>query len=230
MKRALVLLIFVGGFACWLSADSLPDPSVFLEEVTHLGTDHAMVRRDAFAQLEQWSTDFPRATLVRLAIAYAEASDLEVLHQLESLLRPLAIKVLFYQPPAFIGVNYELFIFPDGESAILISAVVPDSPADEVGLRRGDALVEIAGVSITEFSEATGFAEFVQSQLPLQIVPLRVRRGAEEWELDLKLGMREYAPRTMNYMFMREKAKLESWLKGLRPKDDNPDQPVGHFE
>jgi hypothetical protein len=229
-KRWLMTWVLCGWVFTTLSAKTLPDKSAYKQEVQRLGSSESQERNEAKGRLAAWSDRFPRVSLMYLADIYADAEDVEILYQLEILLRKQADEVLFSVPSAFLGVNFEQVNFPDQDAQILISSVVPDTPADEAGLRPGDVILEIQGRKISEISETSNFAEFIQTHLPLQIINLRMKRAAKVWDIDLKLGLRPPIQNMPNLINITETDEVGDWLKSLK-KDSTPssEEPVGHF-
>jgi membrane-associated protease RseP (regulator of RpoE activity) len=66
---------------------------------------------------------------------------------------------------------------PNEAAGALIIAVVPDSPADLAGLRMGDIIVAVNGVSLDEGEE---LADRVLTHEPGETIELMVRRGADQ--------------------------------------------------
>jgi S1-C subfamily serine protease len=58
---------------------------------------------------------------------------------------------------------------------VLVMRVVPNTPAEEAGVRKGDVIVEIEGERVTEPEQLQNLVE--NSQIG-QILQLKVRRGA----------------------------------------------------
>jgi S1-C subfamily serine protease len=73
------------------------------------------------------------------------------------------------------------------EAQVMVSQVIPDSPADEAGLERGDAILEVDGV---EIDDCDALAEAIGAYEPGEQVRLTVlRRDSTESEaLEVKLG------------------------------------------
>lgn len=82
----------------------------------------------------------------------------------------------------YIGVVGE----PEAENAKIVE-VQDDSPAAQAGILPDDIIVEFAGKEITDFST---LAAAVRSQRPDKTVKVKVRRGEETVELELKIGKR----------------------------------------
>lgn len=79
------------------------------------------------------------------------------------------------------GVDYARWTF---ESNPIIREVVPAGPADDAGVRSGDAIVAIDGLRIT----AREGSEFFSSVVPGQVVRLRLVRNGVEMEVTLTVG------------------------------------------
>lgn len=223
---------FLAGFVLAAGrADIPPEISLFTQKVLQFENPNAEVRIQAQKDLQNLLSDYPRAGLMYLANIYQKESNPEVLYQLEMLLRKQATKVLFLKPPAFLGVNYELIDLPDQDQrVVMVSKVVPNTPADEVGLRGGDIILEIQGIPVHELPGGAGFAEFIQTHLPLEIISLRLKRASKVMEINLKLGLRPDLQMPVRNPPGEKNEELEKWLKSLRAhKNASPDYPVGHF-
>lgn len=218
-------------FAGWVTAGELqlPAPDRIRFEVKKLDAELYQDRMLAKKQLQDWASEFPRYMLVQLAEVYAVSNELEVVYQLNALLRELAGRVMFYQPKAFLGVNFELMRLPDGREVISLQSVVPNSPADRAGLKPGDFLLEVGGVRVEDFEDPTAFATQIQQQLPRESLMLRVLRK-REFIVEVFLAVKETVPVELKMLMQEEDGKLSDWLEGLRPGEGiSPEKPVGEF-
>jgi predicted metalloprotease with PDZ domain len=75
----------------------------------------------------------------------------------------------------------------DGE--VVVSAISPDSPAEEAGVREGDVLLSVGGLELTDPAWGDRFRETFADRVgdPLEI---RVRRGEEEMALQGRVAVR----------------------------------------
>jgi len=64
-----------------------------------------------------------------------------------------------------------------------VMRVVPNTPAEEAGIRKGDVIVQIDGEAVTEPEELQNLVE--NSQIG-QILQLKVRRGAQIKEVPVQ--------------------------------------------
>ena len=100
----------------------------------------------------------------------------------------------------FLGIRYILITpetqtemdLPVNEGALIIKgdgqeeiAIVPDSAADEAGLKEGDIILEIDGEKITL---QNSLAKIIRSRSPGDEVVLKVLRGEEEMTIEVILG------------------------------------------
>jgi serine protease Do len=65
--------------------------------------------------------------------------------------------------------------------------VVPDSPADKAGIRRGDVIVRLGGEDITE---ETPYLNLLVKQRPNSTIPVTVLRDRRELTVDVAVGLR----------------------------------------
>jgi membrane-associated protease RseP (regulator of RpoE activity) len=94
----------------------------------------------------------------------------------------------------YLGVNFRM-ITPelraqedlDEEQGALIVEVVPGSPADEAGLRRGDIIHAVDGALVNENHH---LAELIESYKPGESVELTVIRNGRRITIDVELGLR----------------------------------------
>jgi len=197
-----------------------------LEDLGALDFAERILARD---RIREWSDLFPRYMLGRLVNEYAQTENLEVRYQLEKLIRDLAADVLFYQPPAFLGVNFELSQLPDGRSAILLKSVIPDSAAEKAGLREGDFILQVGGMDVDRYVDVREFAEQIQQRLPMEVLSLRVLRK-REFLTTVILGVRDLPQFQVTEFLREQQAQLDAWMKTLRPhRTESTGKPIGDF-
>jgi S1-C subfamily serine protease len=76
--------------------------------------------------------------------------------------------------------------------ALLVSAVEPDSPAGRAGLLLGDALLSLAGTSLSDMGDLLPLLEEPRIG---ETVPLRLVRAGEVREVSVTIGAREHGRR-----------------------------------
>jgi len=86
---------------------------------------------------------------------------------------------------AFLGVQLEPRL--DGGSGALVAEVVPDSGADEAGIRVGDVVVAVDGVEITG---QAGLVATIRDLSPGDTVAITIVRGGDTTEVTATLGRR----------------------------------------
>lgn len=74
----------------------------------------------------------------------------------------------------------------EDRNEILIQNVLEGSPAKKAGLRPDDVLVNVAGDAVTDLRSAV---EAVRRAKPRSELPLRIRRGQEEMEFKVTVGV-----------------------------------------
>lgn len=71
------------------------------------------------------------------------------------------------------------------QEGVLIAEVIPESPAEQAGLLRGDIILKFAGKEVNSLSELT---TLVRDQEPGDQVDLVIRRGTEQLTFSVELG------------------------------------------
>lgn len=107
----------------------------------------------------------------RLCVAVAGP----VMNILTALLIPAAMAMAHYEMPTFVN------------QPAVIAAVAPGSPAEAAGIRRGDVIERIDGVSNPNWGQVNEII-FLN---PGQELPVTMRRGGETLNLTLKVGTQE---------------------------------------
>lgn len=83
----------------------------------------------------------------------------------------------------FIGIRYTLI----DEKGVLVAKITPGSPAEEVGLKKKDIVLEINGEKI---EEENSLAEILLKYNPEDEITLKILRGDQELEINLILTER----------------------------------------
>jgi regulator of sigma E protease len=107
----------------------------------------------------------------RLCVAVAGP----VMNILTALLIPAVLVMAHYEMPTFVN------------QPAVINAVAPGSPAEATGIRRGDVIERIDGVS----NPTWGQLNDIIALNPAQELPVTVRRGSETVNLKLNVGTQE---------------------------------------
>lgn len=72
---------------------------------------------------------------------------------------------------------------PDGESAVYLSSIVENAPAETAGLKEGDVLLSIGGREIANVADVPSAVFFTRAN---QYTMVKVRRGDEVFEVSVK--------------------------------------------
>ena len=92
-------------------------------------------------------------------------------------------------PPEIMPFGHEFPPLPEGlESAIVISSVTPESPADDAGLQARDVVTEVNGESIAGIES---FIDTVRSFKPGDEITLTVYRDGESETIEVELTLGE---------------------------------------
>src|SRR5438105_6144809 len=107
----------------------------------------------------------------RLCVAVAGP----VMNILTALFIPAVLAMSHYEMPTFVN------------QPAVVNSVVPDSPAEVAGIRRGDVIEKIDGISNPTWGQ---FSDIIALN-PNHELPVVVRRGNETLNLNLNVGMQE---------------------------------------
>jgi serine protease Do len=95
--------------------------------------------------------------------------------------REMSVQVRLAAIPEGYGKGYAEKVFglvvAEGRSGLAISRVVPGSPADQAGVRKGDVLAEVAGVRLRRVEEFHRLMEEQAGLEPLRFLIVRGNRG-----------------------------------------------------
>lgn len=89
------------------------------------------------------------------------------------------------------GITPELaksFNLPEDQEGALIGDVIPDSPADKAGLKRGDVIVSLGGKAVNKSNELPGRVATIQ---PGKSVEVGIIRGGKSESVTVVLGKKE---------------------------------------
>jgi predicted metalloprotease with PDZ domain len=84
------------------------------------------------------------------------------------------------------GKKYLGVIFYDTEKGILIKAVVPDSPAEDAGLRQGDLIVKVNGQNCAD-GNVKLFKKLVDKARAKGVLAIRVKRNGSYVDTEARL-------------------------------------------
>jgi len=210
-------------------AGNFPEKDTIQAQIHKLGAEEFEEREAAQKQLRDWSERFPRGMLIALGEVYRAETDPERLYRLRGLLRELAAEELFYRPYGFIGIQYQLFPSSDEEPVVDVTDIIPGEAAERAGLRAGDRILALNGVSIREIETTTGFAEWIRDLAPGEEVEFLIERAGSRLRVDLQMGMRVPDERDWQSYQSEQEQRTEDWLRSLREPAHDPDKPVGQF-
>lgn len=132
--------------------------------------------------------------------------------------------ILFSGKVTFAHFGFSTLQKPDLQKGphIEIEEVDPEGPAGKGGIQAGDILLRVGDFDITT-DENLRTAFFYTR--PNELVNVRVKRGEEEVELPIKVGVREAPPTAMPPV---QKSPQETYnaLKGLTPESATPTPPA----
>lgn len=213
---------------CLLLGTAWAELDVWVQE---LGAPELEVRNRAQDVLSAKGAERPRQTITELAGFYRTAEDLEVQARLEVILRELAREWMFYLPPGFLGINFQMIGYGEGSRATEVRQVIPGGAADQAGLKMGDLILKLGDVDIGELSNQEAFVAYVATFRPGTKLFLEIKRGDTFLTLPLEVGVRGMAQLDVVKFSEQEEEKLQKWLEGLRGEQpQDPLKPVGHFK
>lgn len=161
-----------------------------------LSSERYPERIESQSALEEWASNAGEEGLAWLLRTGSRHDEPEVRKRAFEVLKSQVMSQLDNERPGFIGITMiGLHLEFEGERlpVVDISSVQGGSPADEVGLERGDKILGINGERWTEGDTPDQLATKVGAMKPGQEIELEVLRAGEAMEFKLKLAPRPWA-------------------------------------
>ena len=146
LRTLLVVALCVGGCAAAAAAQTLPASCDVAAQNLYV--------RDVMSDLYLWYREIPDVDPVSFdsAVEYLEAIRYRPLDAAFSYIAPRAATEAFFSESQFVGFGFSSTFFAPGE--LRVTDVMPNSPAREAHLARGDRLVEINGRTVEALHNA----------------------------------------------------------------------------
>jgi len=202
-------------------------PAEIQRLVSELGAKTFRQRESAQKRLLTLSEQEWQTVLEQCLRAYATTTDPEIKLRAREVMAALVDKNIFNRPRAYLGVKISpaSFVDKDGrvQRAIAINEVVPDSGAEQAGLRAGEQILRVDELDCTLMESTAGFVRYVQTKQPGDKVVVHLQRdGAKETiEVELKTMPVELRPDLRDPE--RKKEFFEDWLGSELDKRNQAD-------
>jgi carboxyl-terminal processing protease len=146
VRRVLLLALCVGAFAATASGQSPPAQCDIPAQNLHV--------RDVMSDIYFWYHEIPDVDPVGFEspAAYLEAIRYRPLDDTFSYIASRAATEAFFSESQFVGLGFSSTFFAPGE--LRVTDVMPNSPARDANLSRGDRLVEINGRTVEALQAA----------------------------------------------------------------------------
>lgn len=167
-----------------------------LELLDGLSSERYPERIEAQRALEKWAVDAGEGGLAWLLQTGSGHDEPEVRKRAFEVLKRQVMSQLDSERPGFIGitmVGLQLELEGERLPVVDVTSVQSRSPADQVGLERGDKILGINGERWTEGDTPDQLATKVGAMKPGQEIELEVLRAGEAMEFKLKLAPRPWA-------------------------------------
>jgi len=180
-------------------------PAELLKE---LSSDDFEVREKAYAGLEKWSEDNITASPELLYKAWKQSEDPEVQTRCYNLMKKKVMERKYGKGKGFLGIQMSGLVLPAkpdevaGRQAVRIDIVLPDTPAQQCGLKAGDLILRVDHVDLgvanagdnqnfngfgQQFSSVESFSKYIKSKQPGEVVTLHLLRGNKPLEIEVAL-------------------------------------------
>jgi len=170
-----------------LAAD--PAPS---ERIHDLASEVFKTREAAEQSLRDWAVQEPKAAEELFGREMDAALDPELQMRCRNLLKQVVLMAYRKQGEGYIGIQMreEPLAAGNGAFGIRVLIVMPDAPAAKIGMQAGDLVLAFEGKGWDEPDAMLRFGEEIRKHRPGQKVKLKVRRGAEDKDVELELARR----------------------------------------
>ena len=177
----------------WVCGLVLAEVPIPLADLSH---HSAKVREEAQAKVTDWASRHPGLAKEKLLKIYVTSNDPELRRRLIP-----ALEYAYFPQKGYLGVqmtsgNYDregrLLPLKERKPGVIITKVVPDTPAARAGLQEGDLILkvnekELRAVDGDERIDAV--AKEIQRHQPATPVVLTIERDGKELEIRQKLGI-----------------------------------------
>lgn len=164
-----------------------------------LGSEQFAERELAQEQLLEWCRKQPAASMDLLYKHTQTAKDPEVRERCKSILKALVADEYLKDGQGYIGIALandfaNIPGAPGPRNAVRVSLVENGSPGDKAGLRANDLILALDGKDGPAAQDYQKFQEEIRARKPDAKVKLKILRGAEILELEIRLGRRIPVP------------------------------------
>src|SRR5690606_6129334 len=127
-------------------------------------------------------TALPPDAMDEMLEAYRASDDAEVRRHIRLIASPEVLRRLVGQGNSghgFLGIAFSLveYATPDGKiEGVLVTAIVPGSPAERDGLRTDDLITDIGPAPVTEMTINEDVSDVISAHPPGQTIRLRLLR------------------------------------------------------
>lgn len=191
------LIAFVSCFSFASHAVELPAAAF-----SKLGSEQFADRQQAQDELLEWCRKKPATSMDALYLHTRTAKDPEVRERCKFILKELVTDEYLRDGQGYIGVALtDDFVNlpgkPEPRNAVRISMVENGSPGDKAGIRANDLILALDGKDGPAVQSYLKFQEEIRTRKPDSKVKLKVQRGAETLELEIRLGRRLPVPENL---------------------------------
>lgn len=178
------------------SVDAVELPTV---PFSRLGSAQFAERERAQEELLEWCRKQPGPAMDELFRHTRVAKDPEVRERCTAILRELVTDDYLKDGQGYIGVALmDDFANVPGDpkprNAIRISMVETGSPGDKAGIKANDLILALDGKTGAEVQGYLKFQEEIRSRKPHTKAKLKILRGGETLEIEVRLGRRLVVP------------------------------------
>jgi len=206
----------------------------FDDALKRLGHDQFKERVAAQAELREWGQARVEEAIGVFYKIFRSHEDPEIRLRCRELLKELVLLNLAEEGEGYIGVKMmdQVIMKPGGQatSAVRITEVMPETPAEKFKLKVGDLVTGIDEVQFGRGVATVAFGQYVRSKKPEEVVTLHLLRNGEAMKQKVELMRRP--PFLDEMMFLPfgqefvppdpkkiEEDKFREWLKKKAAED-----------
>jgi len=206
------------------------DPERLKGWIEALGSEDFRLRQTAQAALEKAAQNAPDAVAAPGLDTFFSSTDPELRYRLRDVLYLVHEAQFTRLPQGFLGIEMRasnVIVAKNAQrelkASVMISNIVAESAAEEVGLQPGDQILQVDDVAFsTETDASNEFMKYVGGKLAGDVVTLKVLR--EQVERTVKVALGERPPELKVPETPREtqimQSRFEAWLLAQSEKKD----------